>query len=590
VDQADAGSCAPLELSVRVTAGSDDAEERMSSGGSINLTSSDLELTEDGTRLQVVGLRFRNLDVPREALILGARVQFTADETDSVATSLTIEGEASDDATTFVEVDGDVTSRPRTSHAIAWEPPPWTSPGAAGPDQRTPELAAVVQEIVDRPGWSAGNALALLISGSGHRTASAYDGSAGQAAILEVSYLEACEADADGDGFTCKVDCNDGDASVHPGVVDLCDGVDNDCDGDVDEDYLPTPTSCGVGSCDASGALECVAGEIIDSCEAGTPAADDALCNGLDEDCDGSVDEDFVPQATSCGVGACGASGDTACVAGTVVDSCDPGAPAASDATCDGVDDDCDGSVDEEFGSQSCATGQPGICAAGTTSCQAGTELCEADLQPQAEICTDGLDNDCDGDADLEDAANCTAVPVSVQVDRNEDDAEESTSTENVSLSSSDLELTEDGSKVQVVGMRFRNVDLPQGATILGARIQFTAADPDSTATHLTIEGEDADDADAFSRSKRDVTSRTRTSESVDWDPPAWTSSGASGSAQRSPELTAVVQEIVDRPGWSNGNAMVLLISGSGQRVAESYDGSADEAAVLELEYLSTTP
>ena len=79
----------------------------------------------------------------------------------------TVEGEASDDADAFEKVDGDVTSRPRTSQSIPWEPAPWTRRGASGADQRTPELAALVQEIGDRPGWSSGNALSLRISGPG---------------------------------------------------------------------------------------------------------------------------------------------------------------------------------------------------------------------------------------------------------------------------------------------------------------------------------------------------------------------------------------------------------------------------------------
>ena len=89
------------------------------------------------------------------------------------------------------------------------------------------------------------------------------------------------------------------------------------------------------------------------------------------------------------------------------------------------MDDDCDGTADEEFGGQSCVTGELGICAAGTTSCEAGAELCESDLEPQAEICDDGLDNDCDGDTDLQDAASCSALSLSVSIAAGEDDAEE---------------------------------------------------------------------------------------------------------------------------------------------------------------------
>jgi hypothetical protein len=459
----------PVSFRVPVSAGRDDVEERVSSGN-VSRGSRDLEMTEDA-ELQVLGVRFQNVDIPREAVIQEARIQFTSDRSGSVATSLLIEGDASDDSPVFSKSAGDVTSRPRTSQAAAWDPAPWTKSGLAGPEQRTPDLVAVVQEIVDRPGWSAGNAMAFIISGSGQRVAESYDGMPEGAAVLEVDYTAFCQSDADADGFVCEVDCDDGDAlvhpgadelcdgrdndcngsidekgavdagrwfpdedgdghgdagrgenscrqplgwvaeagdcddlqaSVHPGAADPCDGLDNDCDGAVDEDHVALATECGVGACRAQGVLECVAGALVDSCQAGAPAPDDALCNGLDDDCDGDLDEDFVSATTECGAGACGASGSTSCVAGVLVDSCQPGAPTGqSEALCNGLDDDCDGDLDEDFPSLPCATGQPGICGGGSTTCQAGIELCAPDAAPAASdsLCN-GLDDDCDGTVD----------------------------------------------------------------------------------------------------------------------------------------------------------------------------------------------
>ena len=90
--------------------------------------------------------------------------------------------------------------------------------------------------------------------------------------------------------------------------------------------------------------------------DAGAEGSSDASCDLLDDDCDGLVDEDYVASGTSCGVGACGADGATACVLGEVVDSCSPGAPAVADATCD---HDCDGASDEDYASvaTSCGVG-----------------------------------------------------------------------------------------------------------------------------------------------------------------------------------------------------------------------------------------
>jgi hypothetical protein len=88
----------------------------------------------------------------------------------------------------------------------------------------------------------------------------------------------------------------------------------------------------------------CVAG-VPQSCVPGAPAASDATCDGTDDDCDGQTDEDFASQPTTCGVGACAATGATSCVGGSLQDSCAPGSPSVE--VCDGLDNDCDGSIDD---------------------------------------------------------------------------------------------------------------------------------------------------------------------------------------------------------------------------------------------------
>jgi len=179
-----------------------------------------------------------------------------------------------------------------------------------------------------------------------------------------------------------------GDAAVTDAT---CDGVDDDCDNQNDEDFVGMPRTCGVGACQRTGGVACVDGTLQDSCVPGTPAANDASCNGIDDDCDGRTDENFVSAPTMCGVGACASTGMTSCVGGMVQDSCHAGAPAANDASCNGSDDDCNGQVDEDF-MPSCVGPSSMTCVGGmvvTVDCD-DANFCNGEETCSAGACSPG--------------------------------------------------------------------------------------------------------------------------------------------------------------------------------------------------------
>lgn len=182
-----------------------------------------------------------------------------------------------------------------------------------------------------------------------------------------------------------------------------CDGRDDDCDGTVDDDYTPPVSTCGLGACAANtGRLLCEAGRIVDTCNPMEGTSPDDDCDGIDDNCDGATDESWTSQPSACGVGACVATGITTCVNGEPGDTCTPGVPAIEDATCDGIDDDCDGAIDEEFPypPTTCGVGE---CAgnSGQLECVLGSEVdtCNPMAGATGEVC-DGADNDCDGSSD----------------------------------------------------------------------------------------------------------------------------------------------------------------------------------------------
>ena len=196
IDYATGGS----SLDVRVSSGSDDSEEHTTENNAISLTSSDLELGSEGggADLQEIGVRFQNITVPGSATITKASIQFTVDEADDEPTSLLIYGELSTDPIEFNGVAGNITSRTKTTAFVEWNDiPPWddASIGSAGPDQLTPDLSSIVQELVSQDGWG-GGAMAFIIvpnpdveTPGGERTAESFDGTEALAPLLHIEYV-----------------------------------------------------------------------------------------------------------------------------------------------------------------------------------------------------------------------------------------------------------------------------------------------------------------------------------------------------------------------------------------------------------------
>jgi hypothetical protein len=187
-------------------------------------------------------------------------------------------------------------------------------------------------------------------------------------------------SDCDDDGVTvANGDCDDTKREIRPGAAERCDRVDNDCDGSVDEGFsIGGACSVGRGACAGSATWVCSADGTTAVCPALPLTPSPERCDGVDNDCDGSVDEGYVARSTQCGVGACATSGSTSCVGGRELDSCVPRAGAASDVSCDGIDDDCSGQADEDF-------------------------------VALAEVCN-GRDDNCDGRAD--EGLSCSVTPL----------------------------------------------------------------------------------------------------------------------------------------------------------------------------------
>jgi hypothetical protein len=466
----------PQTVSVRIATGADDASEGGgSSGRFVSLTGNDLELgtdvTSTATFSTLVGLRYQ-LDIPAGAIIDSATVRFTVDEVSTGTADLNIQVEAADDAAPFRTGAGNLSGRARTTASVPWTPTAWTTVNASGPDQTTPDIASVLQRVIDRPGWAEGNHAALLISGTGRRTADSHEGGSAKAATLDITW------------------------------------------------HLP---------------------------EADTNRAPIVSA--------GPAQEIQLPAAAN--------------LSGTVADDGLPATPGAVTSTWTKVS----GPGEVTFTDASSPTTTASFGEAGEYVLRLTAD--DGELQASGDVTVTVLPVD-------------TPQTVSLRIAAGADDASEGggSSGRFVSITGNDLELGTDVTSTAtystLVGLRYQ-LNIPAGAIIDSATVRFTVDEVSIDTADLNIQVEAADDAAPFQTGAGNLSDRARTTASVPWTPTAWTTVNASGPDQTTPDIASVLQRVIDRPGWADGNHAALLISGTGRRTADSYEGGSTKAATLDI-------
>lgn len=295
--------------------------------------------------------------------------------------------------------------------------------------------------------------------------------------VVDNGVTTAFYPDLDGDGFgsstavkrvectppagfvTNNTDCNDAVGAVHPGAAEVCDNanLDEDCSGTANDGCGCANVGMTQACCSNRGTQLCeshASGATLSVCSVSATAE---LCNGIDDDCDGTTDEQYALASTdggsvttdggvfaldggcSVGVGACARNGAAACTSGALGCNVTPGSPTTE--TCNGLDDDCDGQTDEVDPGLCPASGQ--TCVAGSCTCPAGQMVCGTSCQalntgcstgtgacsrqgtmicsngaatcsavagtPSTEICNN-IDDDCDGQIDEISPSLCAAT------------------------------------------------------------------------------------------------------------------------------------------------------------------------------------
>lgn len=244
-----------------------------------------------------------------------------------------------------------------------------------------------------------------------------------------------CE-DLDGDGRAgfgenCDpesedYDCDEERDDVYRGAEELCDGLDNDCDEEIDEElsdcclysdennpgrlcYTGPDDTEGIGLC-RGGEQVCLEGNIWGSCS-NQVTPENEICDGEDNDCDGEIDRDendeflneecYSGPENTVGIGLC-RSGYKSCENGYWGECIGEIVPAEETCENSDSDDNCNREVDDIPGlEEPCETENWGICLTGISQCIGGELMCMADFEPTEENCENlGIDNDCDGDSE----------------------------------------------------------------------------------------------------------------------------------------------------------------------------------------------
>ena len=492
---------------------SDDAEQMLLGAGF------DAGRTAMDCCSRVNGIRFQGIPIPKNAPILSAHIVFEANAASAVPTSMTFRGDDVDDSPTFTAAT-DVVSRllTLTAAGVTWPSvPDW----AVGQQDRSPDLKSIVQEIVNRPGWAAGNALSIIVQGTGDRQMRTHEfvSTGVHSAKLFLEY---------GDPATptgkqiIGLRFQDVRVPQRQGIKSAV------------LEFIPVE--------DASGAVDLeIHGQASDDSAPFTAAANDISSRP------GTLNK--VPwnaPAADWKTGVAQTSPDITAIVQEIVDR--PGW-CGGNAMTFGIDD----------------LGASGPRIAASFDGDPGSA-------PLLRIDFDTTKPPGPGEG-------CTIQEVTARPSISNDDADQDVSSSALSSVADIVQM--DASKAN--GLRFQGLGVPPGVTIIYARLVFEAVNTDTAPVTINFAAHAVDTVSAFvSGAGTDVISRTPVTSSVPWVDPAWTAGDTVTSPDLSSIIDAVVNGV---SGWASGNDLAILVSssGTGSRHATSYDASPADAPQLRI-------
>ncbi len=167
------------------------------------------------------------------------------------------------------------------------------------------------------------------------------------------------------------------------------------------------------------------------------------------------------------------------------------------------------------------------------------------------------------------------------------DDGRENTSTGGIDLTANTLDV----GKNRITALRFTNVAIPQASTITSAKIRFFGKTSNNQVITIKYQAEDVDDSAALVTTSGDMTARVKTTASVSDTPANWTDEAYNDG----PDIMTVIQEVIDRGGWTSGNALTVFImddgsTGNQRRPAAFEHSTADSEPQLVVMFIVPPP
>jgi len=627
------------EIDIRVADGNDDAEEHLDDGD-MDVTSTDLELPyEDAgspaTDEQAIGLRFPDLPMDMGGTVINAYVELEVDkvnkEGSQAPVNLIIRGELTPNAAAFEDVAGNISGRPTTTAQVAWSVPEWTEQDAKF---QSPDISAVIQEIVNQEGWEAGNAVVLIITddkdnpSTGLREAEAYEGEADAAPLLHIvgalSIVRAATEPVPADGAigvsAAPVISTFASTDVPKNIPDWSWTTTKNIDGEVtstlDVSEAITIKDLNIelditkpgNNADLNAFLKSPDGKEV-------KLFDDVGFNRPSNFKNTILDDEAGTSITS---GAGPFTGiykpegklsdfDGRNSKGTwkfkVIDDWPGGAGRINSwrivvenpITVSWIPAFDPASQDVYF-SSSFADVNDGVALLGSVAGDASTievGALENGTTYYWRVDSIGSDGTVYPSEIWSFSTALGNIAVNQRIGDGSDDIEERIGSNNgaIDMGSTDLEFPyEDTGQgdPQIVGVRFVDVGVPAGAQIIESYLEFEVDETKggTEPVSVLIGGQLSPDAEAFTTDAGNISSRTPAEAVVPWSVPDWT---ANDVKFQTPDISALIEELIGQEGWADGNAMVFTIQDDpcnpslGVRCAEAYDGEPTAAPLLHI-------